>query len=97
MSYNCEISSFWDFLTRIFAHYTWQASSGKDRSIVENHIRKKHSRLGIGYDGNVSGRAYDHCKKCPVIERSEWCWDGTITKDYFIKHESNLVRRDFIN
>ena len=97
MSYNCEIQSFSDLLTRLFSHYTWQSNSRKDRGIVETHIREKHSRLGIGYDGNASGNAYYYCKKCPVIERSEWCWNGTITKDYFIENESNLIRRDFLS
>jgi len=87
-----------DFLTRLFLNYSWQSDNQEERMVVNKHIREEHkTKGGENAYGGASGRAYSYCTECAVIEVREWCWDGTLTKDYYIGDESNLIRRDFIN
>lgn len=90
-----------DIFTRTFLNYTWQSDDIKEQKIVAKHIRKKHKMKGQGYDGNASGRGYLYCKECPVVEVREWCWDGSTSKDFYIRdkkgklNETYLIRMDY--
>ena len=47
------MSGFIDELIAIFNKYRYYTDNHEDRRIVVKHINEKHSRLGIGYDGNA--------------------------------------------